>query len=211
MTERERLKNRPEYHSKRSLQNSTAWERDDINALVCAAFRACRVVMSGGVMIQARRGGPYARVRSFTWKRPPHEKETIHTPAYRSKRFWRVVVGLPVVDSQVDTMAAADVNALAGQLVVGITAEEDFFSGRDKKDDHDPLPWWRHDLTWVDGMVVKRIDPKPPLTIADRVKKREEHCRNMLARAEADAERALARVEKWTRKVKYYDRKERLG
>lgn len=92
---------------------------------------------------------------------------------------------------------AADVHALAGRIMQAL----DTSPGKESM-----IPFWQRDTRWADdcSLKLKVVVTKTP---QERSADREAHARRMLARAQADVQRAQARVDKWLPKVRYYDRK----
>lgn len=67
--------------------------------------------------------------------------------------------------------------------------------------------WYAMPAEWAaEYSVARRPEPKK-LDSSERAAKREAHARTLLARAEKDRDAAQARVDKWAKKVRYYDRK----
>ena len=188
-------------HTK-SWANQTSYQVDDVVRLLRGAFRAERLNQHGGWHLSV--------VRTKSVKHPVkvevdsvrchalERKKGMSAPVEGNRRFFRydIRICLPISDKHLagDSLAPALINQLAGQLMCALNHPTD-------------MPWWQMNTLWVEGLPLRRKPVAPKQTMVERVQARDDHARKMLARAKDDADRALARVDKWQAKVTYYDKR----
>jgi len=71
----------------------------------------------------------------------------------------------------------------------------------------DMLPFRALRPTWHVGLLIRAEEPKPRLTVEERVRARAEHARKMLEVHERKLLREERLVRKWAARVRYYVRK----
>ena len=176
------------YPGKKLVINMSRFAQDDVINIVRGAFKQVGCVrQAGGWMIKIHTARTESRAKVTRHMRCGFER--------LEKPFWRFELYIP----KAAVNDVAEINALAGKIVAALFEAAGF----------DPIPWWQHKTDWAESMPLGLKEEAPRLTMAQRVEKREAHCRNMLERAQRDAARALARVKRWQKRVDYYDRKER--
>lgn len=185
---------------RKTYENSSPHQAHDVLAIVRGAFRALKLSQSGGwdVAIHTSRSNEADLVAKVVARwRPPHKAQ--------ADAWYTLDIRL-----QRARMDQSSVTAFAGHLMEaldklnkGVVIENDVVV----RASNNRKPWWQHDARWSDGMEVRLQPIKPKLTTAERVAGREDHARKMLARAERDAAKAQARVDRWQAKTSYYDRK----
>lgn len=201
--------------------NPTRYDVDDIRAVVAAVYKAERITQAGGwhVEVSHTRSTANPVTVQVVRKKVAHACDGGGHPAdvlaeygsgiqhadARVRRVWSsgkvlmhryhhtIRIGLP---RRTGELPAEEVGALAMLLAKEIGL-------------HPTTVWWQLDARWSADHAIRVVDDKPKPTTAERVQAREDHARKMLARAEVDADRALARCERWRGKVKYYEAKER--
>lgn len=189
----------------KTWDNESDYEVDDLIRLVRGVFSAERLTQKAGWVLHVKKtrsdNNPVTvqvcKVRCGAWTTRARIQGATHSGGSKPVRYG-ICIGLPTSDKHLDgdSLAPALINQLVGQLMVEMNSV--YEKG---------TPWWVMNTLWADGLLLRKKPGKPKLTTDERVLAREAHARKMLERAEADADRALARVEKWQRKVTYYDKK----
>jgi hypothetical protein len=202
--------------------NPTRYEVADIRSVVAAVYKSERITQAGGWHIEVSHTRSTANpvTVKVVRKKVAHAcdyggnpsaicAEGIHEDSdsddARVYSVWKtgkvlmhryhhtIRVGLP---RRTGELPAEEVGALAMLLAKEIGL-------------HPVTVWWQLDARWSADHTIRVKSDKPKPTTAERVQAREDNARKMLSRAEADADRALARCERWRGKVKYYEAKER--
>lgn len=163
--------------------NRTKFDTDAIVRLLRGALRAT----------STGRSTRYVSVDIGWTRKPSSWAGVVWTRAGGGRRDLNVRFSLRNEDH-----TAADVHALAGQTMEALDTPATGMP---------PIPFWQRDTRWVDDLTLTRKQARTS-TPAERSAEREAHARKMLARAQADAQRVQARVERWSEKVRYYDRKQ---
>lgn len=71
----------------------------------------------------------------------------------------------------------------------------------------DMLDWWTLTPTWHKGLTIEWKEPQKKAALLSAPEKREAHARAMLKKAETRLKRAKTIRDKWSKKVRYYDKK----
>ncbi len=175
---------------KRTVSNTTRYRSSDIFEMVRGALRASKATAAScNIAVRySRTGEPQAeaKVSYIAGPKSPVTRER--------KREARWTIKLAILAD----MDLASKHALAGKLMAAIGKQR--FPLKQFID-------WQQPTNWCDDLPLGQHQ-KATMTPAERASEREAHARKMLARAEADRDRAQARVDKWAVKVKYYDRKQ---
>lgn len=167
---------------RKRVVNETAYDTRDLTKLIGGAFTASKRQQTGGYQVRVY----YSRTK------------TAHGCLRAVSHFrWQ---GKPrshwVIELAITKNAkAADLNHYAGILMSLMSKMAN------------SQAWWQHDTRWSDAMQLRLVPMKPQPTMAERVSQRAQHAGKMLERAERDVAKAQARVDRWLKKVRYYDAK----
>lgn len=165
-----------------TTDNKTRFATDDVVRLLRGALRATKNGRSTRYVLVAvgytRKATSWSSVR---WK-----------PCEGGKRDLLISFSLLNQDH-----APPELHALAGLVMEALTTAPGKVPS---------IPSWQRDTRWADDCTLKVCVPVTR-TPQQRAFDREAHARRMLARAQADVERAQRRVDNWLPKVRYYDRK----